>query len=324
MQPLNVCGWAEGADCYSFSDFWLFGAGDPGRSVAVAWAALSGDLERLKDIFESDDRSIFVQRPGVEEGNVPDVLEHWTLCEYVELAFLRAARGSSRRHNLHTVLLWMEGHESTMAFDSAFGPMNEYLDVLRTLTLKGKAFHVFSFQKRINQLRLIKGCYSGQENVLSELLKVGAPAEISPLFCIQDGRRSVGVFLASARSTGGSCFRGGCGPREAILRWRALLRESGNVIVCCRCIILSFFFVHCKCDPWNAFSAKSPDGRSVWRRATRDGELRQTGSKCHGGLSGVFFWRCRLMIGSLSRRVLAGLGSPVRSRTRKTAAALCS
>ena len=95
MQPLNVCGWLEGADCFSFSDFWSFGADDPGRSVAVAWAALSGDLERLKDIFESDDRSIFIQRPGVEEANLPDVLEHWTLREYVELAFLHAARGSS-------------------------------------------------------------------------------------------------------------------------------------------------------------------------------------------------------------------------------------
>ena len=52
----------------------------------------------------------------------------------------------------------------------------------RTLTLKGKAFHAFSFEKWTNQSRLIKGCYSGQENVASELFKVGAPAEISLLF----------------------------------------------------------------------------------------------------------------------------------------------
>ena len=64
---------------------------------------------------------------------------------------------------------------------------------------------------------------------------------------------------------------------------------------------------------WNVFFAKSPDGRSVWRHATRDGELRQTGIKYHGGLSGVLFWRCGLMIGSLSCRVLTGLDSPVRS-----------
>ena len=57
------------------------------------------------------------------------------------------------------------------------------------------------------------------------------------------------------------------------------------------------------------------------QHATRDGELRQTGSKCHGGLSGVLFW---LMIGSLSRRVLAGLGSPVRSRKEKTQLLLCA
>ena len=42
--------------------------------VAVASAALSGDLERLKDIFESDDCSIFVQRLGAEEASLPDVL----------------------------------------------------------------------------------------------------------------------------------------------------------------------------------------------------------------------------------------------------------
>ena len=48
----------------------------------------------------------------------------------------------------------------------------------------------------------------------------------------------------------------------------------------------------CKRDLWSAFSAKSPDGRLVWRHATRDGELRQTGNKCYGGLSGALFWRC--------------------------------
>ena len=29
----------------------------------------------MKDIFESDDRSIFIERPGVEEACLPDVLE---------------------------------------------------------------------------------------------------------------------------------------------------------------------------------------------------------------------------------------------------------
>ena len=41
----------------------------------------------------------------------------------------------------------------------------------------------------------------------------------------------------------------------------------------------------CKRGLWSAFSV-------VWRHATRDGELRQTGSKCYGGLSGALFWRC--------------------------------
>ena len=206
-QPLNVCGWLEGADCFSFSDFWSFGASDPGRSVAVAWAALSGDLERLKDIFESDDRFPVWKRlicPMFSNTGLFAGTWSWPSC---------MPREGQAHHNLHTVLLWMEGQESTEAVDFAFGPMNEHLDVLQTLTLKGKAFHVFSFEKCNHQLQLIKSCYSGQENVVSELLKVGAPAETSPL----SGRHSsspAGVFLASARSTGGSCFRGGCGPEE--------------------------------------------------------------------------------------------------------------
>ena len=74
------------------------------------------------------------------------------------------------------------------------------------------------------------------------------------------------------------------------------------MIAWCRRIILSFFFVHCKRDLWSAFAAKSLDGHSVWRHATRNGELRQTGSTCYGGLSGVLFWRCGLLIGSLGRK----------------------
>ena len=79
---------------------------------------------------------------------------------------------------------------------------------------------MFSFEKwNTNQFRLIKGCYSGQENMVSELLKVGAPAEINPLFTfktvgIPHHPRVSSVFLASTRSTGGSCCRGGCGPEE--------------------------------------------------------------------------------------------------------------
>ena len=209
------------------------------------------------------------------------------------------------------------------AFDFAFGLIYEYLDVLRTLTLKGKAFHVFSVEKWSNELRLIKGCYSGQENLVSKLLKVGAPAEISPLFTL----KTVSI-PHHARARG--CLLGLCA-----LYWRLVLSgwlrsrrrsvfwnvgdcsESRNVMTCCHFIILSFFFVRCKCDLWNVFPAKSPNGRSVWQHATRDKELWQTCSKCHGGLSGVLFWRCGLVTGSLSRRVLTGLGSPVRSRKGK-------
>ena len=89
----------------------------------MASAALRGDLEMLKDIFESNDCTIFIS-PGVgaEEANLPDVLEHWTLREYVELAFLRAATGSIRRQNLHSVLLWMDGQELMEAFNLPLVP----------------------------------------------------------------------------------------------------------------------------------------------------------------------------------------------------------
>ena len=59
---------------------------------------------------------------GVEEANLPDVLEHWTLREYVELAFLRAVTGSSGRRNLQSVLLCLEEQESMEAFDFALVP----------------------------------------------------------------------------------------------------------------------------------------------------------------------------------------------------------
>ena len=229
---------------------------------------------------------------------------------------MRAVRGSSRRHSLQAALRWMEGRESTEAFDFAFGPMEEYLDELRTLTLEGKPFGVLSFRHWKSQLRLIEGCCSGQTGVVSELLTFGAAGEISLLFTF----KTVGI-PHHPRVSSWPPRRGGCGPAEGGYLG---LSEIAQRVGCRRCIILSLFSVHCSRDLWSAFSVKSPEGRSVWRHATRDGELRQTGSKCHGGLSGVLFWRCGLMISSLSRGALAGLGSPVRSRKEEKAAALCS
>ena len=60
----GMCARIGGDDRLSFSDFWSFGADDQGRSVAVL-SAPGGNLERLKDIFESDECSIFIERPGV-------------------------------------------------------------------------------------------------------------------------------------------------------------------------------------------------------------------------------------------------------------------
>ena len=87
----------------------------------MASAALSGDLEKPKDSFESDDRSFYSQRPGVEEANLPDVPEHWTRHEYVELACW-PREGQADVTVCRLLLWWMEGQESTEAFDFAFGP----------------------------------------------------------------------------------------------------------------------------------------------------------------------------------------------------------
>ena len=58
---------AQRGDVVSLSDFWSFGADDQGRGAAVASAALRGDLEMLKGIFEPNDCTIFIS-PGGRGG----------------------------------------------------------------------------------------------------------------------------------------------------------------------------------------------------------------------------------------------------------------
>ena len=137
-----------------------------------------------------------------------------------------------------------------------------------------------------SQLQLIEGCYSGQTGVVSKVLTVGASDEISPLFTFLIPHHPH-VSSWPLRALLEALLEAGA-VRVAVAQLKDALSESEiaqrvGMSLCRRFIILSFFFVHCKRDLWNAFSAKSPDGRSVWRHATRDGELRQTGSECHGG-----------------------------------------
>ena len=80
-----------------------------------------------------------------------------------------------------------------------------------------------------SQLRLIEGCYSGQTGVVSELLAVGAPDEISPLLTF----KTVGSphhprvsswalrALLEARALGVAAAQ----LKEAIWDCRKLLRE---------------------------------------------------------------------------------------------------
>ena len=69
-----MCAEVGGDYHLSFSDF----CGRLGQTIKIAvlrWLRsgdlerLSGDLEMLKDIFESDNCSISIQRPGVEESS---------------------------------------------------------------------------------------------------------------------------------------------------------------------------------------------------------------------------------------------------------------
>ena len=46
----------------------------------------------------------------------------------------------------------------------------------------------FNAERRKSQLRLIDCCYNGHKNVVSELLEVGAPEEISPWFTFRTVR----------------------------------------------------------------------------------------------------------------------------------------
>ena len=63
VQRWNLCAQVGGDNRLSFADFWSFAADNQNRNLIVASAVLSGDLERLKDIFESDDCSIFFNIP---------------------------------------------------------------------------------------------------------------------------------------------------------------------------------------------------------------------------------------------------------------------
>ena len=159
------------------------------------------------------------------------------------------------------------------AFDFAFGPMKEpELDGLRKLRFTGKIFHVFSPQDWKSQLRLIDGCYKGRQNMVSELLKVGAPDEISPLFTF----RTVDIAhhprvaswplraLLEARLSGLVAGQ----QKERILQCQRLLNTTSR----CRCIIPLVCFVLCKCNPCNGSFVKSSECGSACRYATRDGE----------------------------------------------------
>ena len=111
-------------DDFSCSEFWSCRADD--RRAAAASVALRGKLQLLKNIWDSDDCSIFIN-PGVnvEEANLSDDLEYWILHEYAELVFLRAATASNRRRNLQSIFLWLEGRENIQAFDLEFEFMKD-------------------------------------------------------------------------------------------------------------------------------------------------------------------------------------------------------
>ena len=161
------------------------------------------------------------------------------------------------------------------ACDFAFGPIKEpELDGLRKLTLTGKIFHVFSPQDWKSQLRLIDDCYKRHQNMVSELLKVGAPDKISPLFTEQ------WALLTMRGWRHGLC----------VLCWRLVFfpdwlrasrrnvfcsvrdcSDSGNTTSCGRYITPLICFVLCKRNSCNASFVKNSECGSACRYAARDG-----------------------------------------------------
>ena len=112
--------------------------------------------------------------------------------------------------------------------------------------------------------------------MVSELLKVGAPDEISPLFTF----RTVGIAhhprvaswplraLLEARVLSGLAAGQ---QKERTLQCQRLLRQWEHAS-CCRFIIPLVCFVLCKCNPCNGSFVKSSKCGSACRYAARDGE----------------------------------------------------
>ena len=91
----------------------------------------SRQAQMLRHLFESELCSVFVARPSALRAGLPDVMEYWTLREYVESTLLRAAPNSARRQSLQAERLCIFDQETLEACAFAFGSMDGDTDSLR-------------------------------------------------------------------------------------------------------------------------------------------------------------------------------------------------
>ena len=138
---------------------------------------------------------------------------------------------------------------------------------------------MFSLQEWKSQLRLMDGCYNGPKNLVSELLKVGAPDEISPLLTV----RTVGIAHLPRVSSW---------PLRALLEAHVLsglvAGQQKDSIIECQTLLRRWehdcvLSVHHSVTLFRPPQAQSlewllcdSEGGSVRRCATWDGETRRT------------------------------------------------
>ena len=116
--------------------------------------------------------SVFIAHPSVLQAGLPDVMEYWTLREYVELVLLRTASNSARRESLQAVRERVSEQEALEACAFAFGSMDGDEDSLRGVTLECKPFNVFGMSCWKSQLQLIDSSYREQSDHVLEILKL--------------------------------------------------------------------------------------------------------------------------------------------------------
>ena len=119
-------------------------------SVSLAGACLAADVDRVRELLELEDASVFVVRPDVSAAALPDHLEDFAsrVYVYVQLAMRKAGKGSKRKDDLAQVLHILDGREALEARVLACCERNEQESVLRRVSLHGFDFSIHGLRDR--------------------------------------------------------------------------------------------------------------------------------------------------------------------------------